>query len=256
MSGEYLKLNDRFDPEVWSAIYDSSRRNNKTFIFNRNSELVENICSSISKPSEFWLDIGCGTGHLSAKLSKRGLYVIGVDHDTSMIEFANKLLPDHSQTNSLTFITAKAELLPFVDNTIHGITAVSLIDCLSAPDKFFQEAYRVLHKNGFAIFTFLNRASLLGKVGRYFRKASHMIRSSSNSDHVYRRFFCNEVMDKLQKIGFKIIHVGFYNFFLNVGDSLIPPKWLITYFERLNKYKVCYRVGRHFIIVAQKNYQR
>src|SRR3989304_1395684 len=111
MSEQFFKFKEKFDPEEWSAVYDFSKRNNKNFIFRHGSELVEDTCSKISRPNELWLDIGCGTGDLAVKLSEMGLSVIGVDHDTRMIEFAKKLLPNLCQTNKARFITSKAEII-------------------------------------------------------------------------------------------------------------------------------------------------
>jgi len=252
MSEQFFKFKEKFDPEEWSNIYDFSMRNNKNFIFKHGSELVEDTCSKISRPNELWLDIGCGPGHLAVKLSEKGLCVIGIDHDMRMIEFAKKLLPNLCQTNKARFITSKAEILPFADNTIDGITAVSLTGCLSASDKFFEEVHRVLRKNGFAIITFTNRNSLLLKINGVLSRALHMIRKPEESDGPYSLYACNEVVDMLQKIGFSVLNIRVHNFFLNIGNWLIPPKRVAIYCERLNKYKINHRVGRNFIIVAQK----
>ena len=251
MSEQFSKFKEKFDPEEWSAIYNFSKRNNKNFIFRHSSELVEDTCSKISRPNELWLDIGCGTGNLAAKLSEMELSVIGVDHDTRMIEFANKRFLWHRIVNRLAFTTAKAEFLPFVDNTTDGIVAVSLAGCLSS-DKFFQEAYRVLRKNGLAIITFTNRTSLLLKINWCLNKALQMIRKPTDSDDQYQLYTFTEVADKLQKIGFRVLNARFYNFFLNAGNWMIPPKWLAIYCEHFNKYRMSHRVGGNFIIVARK----
>lgn len=252
MSEQFFKFKEKFDPEEWSAIYDFSKGNSKNFIFKHGSELVEGTCSKISRPNELWLDIGCGTGDLAAKLSEMGLSVIGVDHDTRMIEFGNNRFLWYRMVNRLAFTAAKAEFLPFVDNSTDGIVAVSLAGCLSSSDKFFQEAYRVLRKNGFAIITFTNRTSLLLKINWCLNKALQMIRKPTDSDDQYRLYACTEVADKLNKIGFRVLNTRFYNFFLNAGNWMIPPKWLAIYCERFNKYKMSHLVGGNFIIVARK----
>ncbi|HWP92026.1 MAG TPA: methyltransferase domain-containing protein [Thermodesulfobacteriota bacterium] len=252
MSGQASGFKEKFDPGKWSDIYDSSRKSNKDFTFKHGNELVEDICSRVSRPNELWLDIGCGTGYLSARLSEMGLSVIGVDHDIEMIEFANERFLDHRMTNRPVFITAKADSLPFDDDTTDGVVAVSLAGCLSSPDEFFREAHRVLRKNGFAIITFTNRASLLIKINWCLNKASYMIRRPAHSDGQYRVYACAEVVDKLEKAGLRVIDVRFYNFFLNVGDLMIPPKPLAIYCERLNKYNISHRLGGNFIVVAHK----
>ncbi len=252
MSEQYSKFKEKFDPEQWSVIYDSSSRSNKDFTFKHGSELVEETCSKMCRPKELWLDIGCGTGYLSAKLSEMGLSVIGVDHDTKMIGFANKLFERNRKLNRLAFMTARAESLPIDDSTTDGIVAVSLAGCLSSPDKFFREAHRVLRKNGLAIITFTNRASLLIKINWCLNRAWYMMKKPADSDDRYRVYACAEAVDRLEKAGFSIITTRFYNFFLNVGDWMIPPKPLAVYCERLNRYKISHRLSGNFIIIARK----
>ena len=58
--------------------------------------------------------------------------------------------------------------------------------------------------------------------------------------------------EHVEKIGFRVHNVRFYNFFLNLENWLIPQKWLAIYCERLNKYKLSSQLGRNFIIVVQK----
>ena len=41
-----------------------------------------------SKPGERILDIGCGTGHLTAQIAATGAYVIGIDCSAEMIRQA------------------------------------------------------------------------------------------------------------------------------------------------------------------------
>ena len=39
------------------------------------------------------LDAGCGTGRIAAELSRRGIHVVGIDREVSMIEAARKIAP-------------------------------------------------------------------------------------------------------------------------------------------------------------------
>ncbi len=40
------------------------------------------------------LDAGCGTGRIAAELSRRGIFVVGIDREASMIEAARAIAPD------------------------------------------------------------------------------------------------------------------------------------------------------------------
>ncbi len=252
MSGESPKFKEKFGAEVWSGVYDFPERDNKYFIFRHGSELVADICSKVSQSSEVWLDIGCGTGHLSAELSEMGLFVVGMDFDQKMIEFAGSRFLGQSVSNKLKFIQASAYHLPFNDNKIDGIVATSLAGCLSSPYEFFQEIYRVLRRDGVAIITFTNRNSLLLKINWYLRMVKHLTEKSTDGDYNYRLYSSAEVMDDLHRIGFEVQEIRHYNFFLNVGNWLIPPKALSLYFEGLGRYKISRLFGRNFVIVAKK----
>ena len=51
------------------------------------------------------LDVGCGTGRVAIELARRGLDVVGVDRDPSMLAVARRLAPD------LTWVEADATTL-------------------------------------------------------------------------------------------------------------------------------------------------
>ncbi len=248
-----IKPTDYFDPMKWSGVYDLSIQSNRNFVFRRGIELVQDICSKIFQPNELWLDVGCGPGHLAAKLSDKGFSVIGVDHDIRMTEFASKRFLNGQKCDTLKFMTASAYSLPFMDNTIDGILATSLMGCLSSHNNFFREAYRVLRKNGFAIITFTSRNSLLLKINRCIRNIGFRFRESTDNNCIIRCYSRAEVLDDLQKVGFLLIDVIYYNFLLNLGNLIIPPKCLTIYCERINKYNFIRMLGRNFIIVIQKS---
>jgi trans-aconitate methyltransferase len=46
------------------------------------------------KPDERILDLGCGTGHLTAQIAESGASVIGVDHSNEMVQAAREAYPD------------------------------------------------------------------------------------------------------------------------------------------------------------------
>ena len=46
-----------------------------------------------AQPGERILDLGCGTGHLTAQLAAVGAHVVGIDNDSGMIELARQHYP-------------------------------------------------------------------------------------------------------------------------------------------------------------------
>ena len=76
------------EPHDWDArSYDESFR----FVADRAAELVTLLDP---RPGERILDLGCGTGRLTAVIASRGASVVGVDRDAAMIEAAREQFPD------------------------------------------------------------------------------------------------------------------------------------------------------------------
>lgn len=85
----------------WNAgLYDEKH----SFVWKMAAGLLELLDS---KPGERILDIGCGTGHLTAQIAATGAYVIGIDCSAEMIRQARVAHP------SLQFEVADARDLAF-----------------------------------------------------------------------------------------------------------------------------------------------
>ncbi len=83
-----------------SSLYDDRH----SFVWRAGAGLVELLQP---KPGEKILDLGCGTGHLTAKLAEAGASVTGVDSSTSMIAQARQNFP------ALKFVLADARDFSF-----------------------------------------------------------------------------------------------------------------------------------------------
>lgn len=250
MSTEQRKPEDHFNAEQWDRVYTT--REGISFVFRRGVELAEDIISRVSSPGELWLDVGCGTGHLAARLSRAGRSAVGIDHDPEMIDYAKRCFLNSDSAATLKYVIADAYHLPFGDETVDGLAATSLSGCLSDPDAFFQDAYRVLRKGGFAVITFTNRASWLHKINAIIRKRTFQTRKSGESNFSIRLYCYEPVAEVLKTIGFTVVEVRYYNFCLNWKDRLLPSGDLSVRFECLNKYKIRRRLGRNFMVVAKK----
>ncbi|MGH9435881.1 MAG: class I SAM-dependent methyltransferase [Terriglobia bacterium] len=71
----------------WNAgLYDSKH----TFVWRMGAGVLEMLKPM---PGERILDIGCGTGHLTAQIDAAGAHVLGIDSSAAMIEAARKNFP-------------------------------------------------------------------------------------------------------------------------------------------------------------------
>lgn len=152
------------------------------------------------------VEIGCSVGRWIATLAKAYPKTTcwGIDYSYQMLKRANefwvqgreievdltekgfsKIVAKGEQLDNLNFGLAKAENLPFEQNSQDLVLNSFLIDRLDNPTKGLQEMYRVLKPNGkLIVVTPLN-----------FNKAKH-----------WQTYFpTNKIYNLLQKIGFEIL---------------------------------------------------
>ena len=72
---------------MWNAnLYDAKH----DFVWKYGSDVVSLLAP---QPGERILDLGCGTGHLSAQIVESGARVVGVDRSPEMIQAARQAYP-------------------------------------------------------------------------------------------------------------------------------------------------------------------
>jgi trans-aconitate methyltransferase len=89
-------MTDRWD----SSLYDDRH----SFVWKKSADLIEFVAIA---PGECVLDLGCGTGHLTAKIAGLGAEVVGLDSSPSMIAQARQNYP------KLKFVLADARDFSF-----------------------------------------------------------------------------------------------------------------------------------------------
>jgi SAM-dependent methyltransferase len=106
------------------------------------------------------LDYGCGPGFLLEHLLEKGLICYGADYSTEQIEIVNNKFANFSTWKGAS-VTIKPPL-PFPDASFDLIVCVEVLEHLM-PDimeKIFHEIYRLLRRNGRALFTTPNNEDL------------------------------------------------------------------------------------------------
>ncbi len=102
------------------------------------------------------LDVGAGTGRLSALLARRGANVTAFDVSLKMLErLCVKLGRDVARNVSA--VIGDAEAMPFKNTMFEIVAAAFLIVHLKNPTKFFDEVYRVLKDEGIFVVTNINQ---------------------------------------------------------------------------------------------------
>jgi SAM-dependent methyltransferase len=98
------------------------------------------------------LDLGCGLGFETQKLTGVARKVIGIDYDFGALKSAKDLNKD-----SLTFIAMDCSLLGLKNNSVDWVCSSHLIEHFYNPAKHVQEIGRVLKHDGFAYFLTPNK---------------------------------------------------------------------------------------------------
>jgi len=99
----------------------------------------------------FGLDIGCGEGHNTRLVAKRGARLVGIDIAETFIRHAAEM--EREEPLGIDYRVASALELPFPDETFDFATAfMSLMD-MPDPGRALAEAFRVLKRGGFLQFS-------------------------------------------------------------------------------------------------------
>jgi trans-aconitate methyltransferase len=103
--------------QSWDAqAYDARHR----YVFELGAGVVDDLDP---KPGETILDLGCGTGHLTEEIARRGSIVLGIDQSPAMIEKARASYPnlEFAVADALTFQPSRQFDAVFSNAVLHWI---------------------------------------------------------------------------------------------------------------------------------------
>jgi SAM-dependent methyltransferase len=143
---------------------------------------------------EKYLDVGCGTGLWTTKLSQLGT-VCGLDFSPDALTFCQK-------RGIKQLVRASATSLPFADASYNVITALGLIEHLDDDKGFLRELYRVCKPEGHI---------LLLTSAYNFLWSEH-----DEIVHHKRRYARKQVEALLNASGFKVVSSSYVNTLLFV----------------------------------------
>jgi ubiquinone/menaquinone biosynthesis C-methylase UbiE len=162
------------------------------FWFLSRREIVEKILERYLDKSGVVLDVGCGSGFTASILANSGYRLVGID-------LYRGLLCKQEQSNSLTFVQTDATHLPFKE---HSFGAAVLLDLLEHVEeqKVLSEALRVVKESALVIITV---PAIKWLWGLRDKAAGHM-----------HRYSCKDTRHLLESLGFEIIKIRYFQFFL------------------------------------------
>lgn len=112
------------------------------------------------------VEMGCGTGRLTALLAAAGARVVGVDADPAMLTVAATRIPGR-------LMCADARHLPLPDAGVDAAIAVATLEFTTDPARVLAEMARVTRPGGRLVAAVLNPKSLWGWAGRVRHRAPY-----------------------------------------------------------------------------------
>ena len=114
--------------DTWnSSLYDQKH----SFVYKYGEDLLSLLAA---QPGERILDVGCGTGHLTAQIAAAGARVIGLDSSAAMIEKACAAYPqiEFQQADATDFSFAEPFDAVFSNAALHWVLqAEDAVQCIS-----------------------------------------------------------------------------------------------------------------------------
>ncbi len=164
-------------------------------LFYSDYEILERIDKLIAsfdiKKDSMVLDLGCGTGITSERISRliKNAKVLCCDFSFSMLKIAKE-----RRGKNLSFICANAENLPFKNEVLDYLICFSCFPHFDNKNKMLEEAVRVLRKGGLLIISHFLSSKEIEEV--------HRTKAPVSDDKMPSRSW---MITNLREIGFKIL---------------------------------------------------
>ncbi len=117
-------------------------------------KMAESLLNLLApQPGEKILDIGCGTGHLAAKIAESGAEVTGVDRSPEMVRQAREAYP------GIRFEVADATKIP-LDGGFDAVFSNATLHWIKEPEQVAAEIARLLRPGGRLVAEFGGRGNV------------------------------------------------------------------------------------------------
>ena len=129
------------------------------------------------------LDVACGTGQQTARLSRLGWRTVGVDASEEMLRLGHYISWD--VLRSVRLVRSVAEVLPFRDASFDLVICQGSLDHFAQPRLFMLEAARVLAPGGRLVIALANYNSLSCRLGQLVHAVGERLGTPRPSDLAY-----------------------------------------------------------------------
>ncbi len=154
-------VNSYFDSEAayWDAVYREDDLQGLIYR-QRQAVVLDSVDAAGLHAGAAALEIGCGAGHLTVELAKRGLRVDAVDASGAMVDATAERMRTAGLEHDVSVSIADVHALPYESGHYDMVVAVGVIPWLHSPDAAVREMARVLRPGGWLVLTADNRLRL------------------------------------------------------------------------------------------------
>ncbi|MBZ5642362.1 MAG: methyltransferase domain-containing protein [Acidobacteriia bacterium] len=185
-------------PSAWNAnLYDAKH----DFVWKYGSDVVSLLAP---QPGERILDLGCGTGHLSAQIAESGARVLGVDRSPEMIQAARQAYP------KLKFEVADAMELKF-DGEFDAVFSNAVLHWIHEPVRVILGVRRALAPGGRFVAEFGGRGNIAKMVRAFDQALAHV--NSPNAGKINPWYYpsVSEYAALLEQNGFEVRFITLFD---------------------------------------------
>ena len=175
------------------------------------------------------LEIGCGTGILTEKMSHRGYKVIAIDPSLSMLNKCQERLAGSKQLVHL--LQASGAMVPFDIGYADASFCVNVLSHIPEPMQIVSEMVRITRSGGSIVFNFTNLSSPVGKLIHYLINPLRRLKKIQRVHTSYHS--ASWLLDQCKELPVKIERVtGLFPLDWRIYPKNLSPAW-IDRFEAL-----------------------
>lgn len=166
-----------------------------SFVWEHATDLIELLAP---KCDERILDLGCGTGHLTAQIAESGAAVVGLDASVDMVRQASQNYPE------IRFEVQDARSLPFVSE-FDAVFSNAVLHWIRPPEAAIESMWRVLKSGGRLVAEFGGR----GNIAAILKAVNESLDTLESGNAAARRadfYFpkVGEYTSLLERFGFEV----------------------------------------------------
>jgi len=183
---------------TWNpSLYDSAH----SFVWKHGQSLLE--LASV-RDGERVLDLGCGTGHLTAKLAEAGARVLGVDKSPEMVVQAKATYPH------IAFDVTDALTLPF-DNEFDLVFSNATLHWVKPPKKAAAGIARALKPGGRLVLEMGGKGNIAKITSALFKAMADAGRPVTNGENPWYFPSVSEYSTLLEAKGLEVVYAVLFD---------------------------------------------